>query len=92
MLIKHEEGGGFNIGFSFIVFLLSFIPHSLFVFMMLVYQKRSRSTDIQSEEKRINRKSEGFEGGAMPLYAVVNRNRDSMVSYSANDDEIKVDY
>ena len=39
-----------------------------------------------SAEKKSNRMSKSESSGAMPLYAVVNRNRDSMVSFSSNDD------
>ena len=62
--------------------------------MLVIYQKRSQTTDMASTEKRMTRNEHKSNagGGAMALYAVVNRNRDSMVSYSANDGDVKVNY
>ena len=54
--------------------------------MLIVYLRRRGGQDMFSAEKKSNRMSKSESSGAMPLYAVVNRNRDSMVSFSSNDD------
>ncbi len=43
------------------------------------------------ERKANKRDSMAAGGGAMALYAVVNKNRDSMVSFSANDGAVNLD-
>ena len=53
--------------------------------MLVVYQKRRSGTELSTREKQILKREnrQSVADGAIPLYAAVSRNRDSMVSFSA---------
>ena len=61
--------------------------------MLVVYQKRKQGADMDTWERKANKRDSmaAAGDGAMALYAVVNKNRDSMVSFSANDGSINMD-